>query len=1220
MRRLRNVFLAVAFMASGLGAQETRSMIFGRMVDPQSSAVAGGVVNVTNTGTNVTIPLKTNETGYYEANLLLPGNYEVTAEAPGFKKWVRSGITLSVSSRVQINIPLEVGAITETVTVTEEAPLLETNAVSSGRILDGRSLADLPVAGSNAVQLAAFSPGIHPRGGYRTPAHRAASAVAAMLYTPGNVGGRGVLDTSNELLIDGVPNVGVNRRIAFMPHTDALQEFRVETSNFDASVGHAAGASISMMTRAGTNAFHGGITNQHMQQRWNATPYFIGQTRNNSIAAAEAQGDTALANSLRSQHPMVSGRTNDYSATLGGPVILPKIFDGSNKLFFFLNFSGTNQRMVDSTESINVTLPTLANREGDFSQLLSADAVRYQIHDPLSIRRDPARPTNYIRDPMPGNIIPRSRWVNPAYEFYTSMLPTPNNHPTDPRREPLQNYIATAMPWHFNYYSVNNRFDYHHSYMHRFFARWSWSRFGEDKRDWTYDTPLRGLHRQDLQRAHVAGTVDWIWTASPSTFVNVALTTNQYRDGNLGETTKTFKPTDVGLPAYLDAKAGGQTHLPLMSLAGYQSFSQGYATMSRTRTTTGKVDVSHIRGSHSLRLGFNTRQFYRSGGGGGSTAGAFSFGNNFTRRNDDTLTPAGNIGHSWAAFIMGLPNAISIASADSYATHTPAFGWYVQDSWRIGPKLTINLGLRLEYEQGMTERYNRMLGYFDPGATLPITDAARAAYAASPIPEVPASQFNVLGGSLYAGQGDGGRRIWQSELMWLPRVGAAYQFDSKTVLRAGYGISTDSLTALYLTPNQLGFSRPTATNVTNDFGATWLVGDPLNGVSPLRDPFPVRSDGTRFDEPVRDSLGLMAVAGRSFSFQDYPIRRARQQRWRAGVQRQLDSRTVVEIAYAGAYSDRTYVSRPLNALPERYWADGLVRNNAIASDLNRNLTNPFRLSNFAGLQTSNPAIYQDMSTLGFFTSGTIRKDLLLRPFPHMTGLTNSAASVGNARSHALEASLERRFAHGFNFNLAYSRLHARNADIFLNEYDTAPSWRPTPYGAPYRFTATSVVELPFGKGKPLFSEGVLNHVLGGFQLGVTYEYQAGPPLDFGNLFYYGNLDDIGTGPRTLDQWFNTDGFERDSSRAPAAFHRRVFPTRLDHVRGDTMNEWNMNVQRAFQFTERVRLSVRLDAINAFNRTIFGAPTTNPLSTNFGRITTMTETPNRLLQLQGRIQF
>jgi len=1149
-------------------------MIFGRMLDPQGSAVAGAPLSVTNSDTNVSLPLQTNETGYFEANLLLPGTYQVTAEVPGFKKWMRSGISLPVSTRIQIDIHLEVGAITETVTVTGEAPLLETNAVSSGRVIDSRSMSDLPVARGNASLLAAFSPGIHPRGLYRTPAHRAASATVAMLYSAGNVGGRGALDTSNELLIDGVPNVGVNRRIAFMPHTDSLQEFKVETSNFDASVGHAAGASISMMTRAGSNALHGGLSLQHMQQRWNATPYFIGLSHNREITAAEVAGDAALAKSLRSQHPMRSGRTNDYSASLGGPVILPKIFDGRNKLFFFVNFTGTNERLVESTSGINNTIPTLANREGDFSQLLLADAVRYQIYDPLSVRPDPDRPTHYIRDPFPGNILPRSRWSNPVYDFYNGLLPAPNNDPSDATREPLENYIATAIPWHFNYYSVNNRFDYYHSDKHRFFARWSWSDFVEDRGDWTYDTLARGLHSSDLLRAHKAGTVDWIWSASASTFLNVAVTTNRYRDGVLGAVTKQHKPSDVGLPMYMDERAAGQTHLPVMSFSGYRGLSRNYSTLSRTQATTVKADVSHIRGVHSIRAGFDTRQLFRTGGAGGDTSGSFSFDNSFTRRYDDTLTPAGSIAHSWAAFMMGLPSSISMIVADSYATHTPVYGWYVQDNWRIGPKLTVNLGLRFEYEQGMTERYNRMLSYFDPGAVLPITQAAESAYARSPIAEVPASQFSVRGGSLYAGEGSGGRRIWQSELMWLPRVSAAYQFDSKTVLRIGYGISADSLTSLYLTPNQQGYTRTTSTNVTNDFGSTWLVGDPLNGVSPLLDPFPVRGNGTRFDEPVRNSLGPMAVAGRNFSFQDYPIRRARQQRWRAGIQRQFGQRTVVEIAYAGSYADRNYVSQNLNPLPQQYWADGLVRSNDIASDLNQNVTNPFQLSNFADLQTSNPSVYQDMSTAGYFTSDIIRKNQLLRPFPHMSGLTNSAASVGETRTDALEVSVERRFAHGFNFNVAYTRLHARSADVFLNEFDGAPSWRPSSYGAPHRLAVSSIVELPFGNGKPLFSQGVPKHVLGGFQVGVTYEYQTGPYLDFGNLFYYGNLTDISNGPRTLEQWFNTDNFERNSSRTPAAYHARVFPTRIDDVRADHMNEWNMNVQRDFQLGERVRLSFR----------------------------------------------
>jgi hypothetical protein len=250
-----------------------------------------------------------------------------------------------------------------------------------------------------------------------------------------------------------------------------------------------------------------------------------------------------------------------------------------------------------------------------------------------------------------------------------------------------------------------------------------------------------------------------------------------------------------------------------------------------------------------------------------------------------------------------------------------------------------------------------------------------------------------------------------------------------------------------------------------------------------------------------------------------------------------------------------YVSHVLNALPGQYWATGNERNNTIANDLNQNVPNPFHISNFENLRTSQPEVYQQMSTLGFFTSSVIRKHQLLRAFPHMAGLTNSADSVGNVWTQSIELSLRQRFAKGVIFDVNYTGLRADTADIFLNEFDEAPTRRTSVYGAPHRFNASGVFELPFGRGGRFVSEGWASSIIGGWQIGVTYEYQTGMPIDFPNLFYYGNLSDIAKGSnKTLDEWFNTANFQRVASQAPAAFHSRIFPTRVDGVRGPSMNE------------------------------------------------------------------
>jgi hypothetical protein len=194
--------------------------------------------------------------------------------------------------------------------------------------------------------------------------------------------------------------------------------------------------------------------------------------------------------------------------------------------------------------------------------------------------------------------------------------------------------------------------------------------------------------------------------------------------------------------------------------------------------------------------------------------------------------------------MLGIPSAMTSDNNASYALMNPYYGWYGQDTWRVTKNLTVTLGLRLEYEQAPTERYNRALTYLDPTAQLPIAAAAQAAYAASPVPELAANGFTVQGGSVYAGVNGAPRQPWQNEVMWLPRLSAAWQFSPKMIVRGGYGIYHDSINVQNVTLSQSGFSRTTSTNLTNDYGVTWLAGNPGAGTSPLADPFPVRADGT----------------------------------------------------------------------------------------------------------------------------------------------------------------------------------------------------------------------------------------------------------------------------------------------------------------------------------------------------------------------------------------
>ena len=1212
----RTALAALVLFVSVAPSQETRGMIYGRVTDPQGAVVPGVRVTVTNVDTNTSIGTQTNASGYYEANLLLHGNYQVSFEAAGFRRLVRRGIVLPMSSRVEVSVTLELGPVAESVTVEAAAPLIDAVSASSGRVLDNRTQQALPTSFNNVTILARFTPGVQTNGEVRIlDANDQGSSSDYRIA--GSVGG-------NEWAIDGAPNQGIARQVGFLPHTDVVAEMKIETGGFEASVGHTTGAVVSLVSKAGTNEFHGSASFQHIQNRWNAANFFTAQLWHRRIAEAEAKGDYALAEQLRKTPKQPGGLKNYWAGTLGGPVWIPKVFNGKDRLFFFFSYYGKRWSETTSSQYLNHTFPTLADREGNFAPHLLVDAVRYQIHDPLSVRPDPARPTQYIRDPFPGNILPKSRINNPAYSFYSKIIPLPNNNPTDPKKEPLNNWLAVAMPWTADYIALTNRIDYHHSSRHRFYGRWLWDNYDFDRGDYTFET-MPGLMNSRAIRDNLNWIGDWVWTPTPTTLADVSLSMHRYRvSGSIPTGVRRFKPSDLGLPAYLDEKAGNWAMIPTMAASGYSCaiggcFGWAAPVIEHYRQSSLKADISNVRGRHTVRGGADIRLHSRAGGGGGYVAGYFSFDNYFTRRNSDTLTPAGSIAHSWAALMMGIPSGMSIATNDTYYMSSPYAGWYVQDTWRVTPRLTLSYGLRIEYEIGPRERFDRMLQRFEPTLKLPISDLAQAAYAARPLAERPASDFLVRGGTIYAGK-MGGRNWWDSELMWLPRVGVAWQFAPKTVLRAGYGLFFDTLNAMLNAPNQQNFSRSTSTLLTTDFGFNWLVGDPRKGISPLTDPFPVRADGTRFDVPLRDALGEMALAGRSYTWFPGNLRHARQQRWRIGVQRQLGQTIVIEAAYAGSYSDRNYLGRPMNPLPEKYWATGLVRNNAIASDLSQNVPNPFQLTYFSSLQTTHPLVYQDMSTLSFFRSATIGKAQLLRPYPHMGTLTVNG-NDGEVRTDELLLSFERRFAQGFNVYVAYTRNRNPEADYFHNEFDPWPTWRDSNDSRPHRLIGTSVIELPFGKSKPLARQGVPAALLGGFQLGITYEFQSGALLDFGNLFFYGDLKEIPLkGKKTFSRWFNTENFERNAARAPAAYHRRVFPTRVPDVRADWTNHWNGSLQREFRFVERFGLQFRMDVLNLLNRTQMAAPVTNPLATNFAECTQQAWTTKRFLQFQLRLAF
>ena len=1040
MRKLFAAMLLV-FTAVSTHAQETRGTIAGTVRDAQG-VIPGATAKVTNVDTNVGQSLATNERGYFEAPLLVPGSYRVSVEMTGFKTLNRTGISLAGGQQVVLDLRLEVGAIEESVTVVGEAPLLETNTVRSGASYSDRQLQELPVQGNQPILLARISPGMAARPQLPFLVQGQVTGPSSSATPLGGVG-------SVEYSIDGQTNNGRDRNMAFSPNADMIQEMRVESNGFTATVGHGVGVSIAMMTRAGTNSPRGTLNYTHWTNKLNGYHSF-----REEIFEVDPEAKAAFE----------AGRSHAVSATFGGPIVIPKLVDGRNKLFMFLNYSYDDSYIPGGGSR---THPRDARQlSGDFSDLLLLpNPAQYQIYDPLTTRPDPARPGHVIRDPFPGNIIPANRIVNPLHELLADWLPAPNRNPTSPSQQPINNLYLPAQPYNTNGPVWGGRVDYNASANNRLYFRGSANTFYENNQDWAYQS-ARGVMERNLKRSHWSGSGTWTFIRGTSVF------DGQFGVNNFAEDLKRIRgmdypPAAVGLPGYMEefcrARNENACAFPVLNVTGYGTFGSAPGSLSSTTNYQGQFNVSRVKGSHTWRTGVDARLHQKVGDNYGNSSGNFTFNNFYTRKADDTtISPAANLGLSWAAFMLGIPTTAQLDNTTSFDARSPYVGLYIQDTWRIGSSLTLNTGVRYEYENGVRLTNNQMITDFDPGAALTIGPLAEAAYARAPIPQVPVSDFTVAGGPLYATDPGQNGRSWKANSLWMPRVNASWSMNERTILQAGYGLFYDTLNASDFTPNQLGFSATTESAPSVDFGQTWIMGDPARGIAPITNPFPPRAGGNRYVTPLGTSLGADVAVGTPFTAENASREPARVQRVRVGLQRQLGTHMSVEVAYNGIFSDRVNVGIRQDYLPEEYWNSSNVRDITQQNLLNANVTSPFFIDNFAPLRTSDPELYARMATNAFFTSPTTQRHRLMRDYPHNstgTGLVFANLPLGKTRANSIEASFTRRFANGFSLGANYVGTHLRELTT-VHEFDREPWYLAGRSGRPAASPAAQWTRLP----------------------------------------------------------------------------------------------------------------------------------------------------------------
>ena len=1133
------IALAAILFVTCILAQDPRGAITGTLMDSSDAAIPSVTVRAVNSETGVTAVAVSNASGSYQLPFLPPGMYRVSAELAGFKRFVRDKIEVRVGETVSLPIRLEVGTVTETVEVTATTPLLETTNSSLGQVVDQRRIVDLPQRGGNPMELALLTPGVTNATDMRLRKAMAPEATSQIATD-------GAGTYNNEFQIDGINNMAADRgrgyaRIAYSPPVAAVREFKMQTTAYDASVGHTMGAVVNVSTTSGTNDLHGEV---HYVLRHSAfdAPNFFNNKNNTKLGVYQ---------------------DNRQGGSIGGPLVLPRLYNGRNRTFWFYVFE--DNRFGVPRQNTN-THPSAAERAGDFSELLRIPGgSAYQLYDPFTTT--PAPGGRFNRQPIPNNVIPRSR-LDPVGLNIAALYPLPNQVGTVDGRNNffLSNKAIQKTSQHML------RLDHAFSESHRAFLRLHYDFWKEDKNE-SFGTNIQGLFSNRPNRGIA---LDDVIVLNPTLVLNLryGFTSTKWWEFRRS---RGYDLASLGFsPALLSLTDKNQSPIPRIAVGAFTTISNwenGDGTNSSLAHSFA-ANFTKLQGKHAMKFGadFRVERSFNDRHPAGIVPD-YSFPTTYTRGPQDN-SPAASIGQELASMLMGIPGGSMSVSASS-ALQNNFIGVYFQDDVRLTSRLTLNLGLRWDYESPLTERYDRLVAGFDFTSPNPIEAQAKANYARSPIPELPAANFRTLGGLTWAAQGNTGRSPFNSEKnTWMPRIGFAYQANDKTIVRGGYGIFY-TINGIYnIVPIQTGFSQSTPIQASLDSGQTYIA--------TTANPFP-----RGLTQPAGPAKGLTTNLGQDITFHDRNRRRAYSQRWSLGAQRMLPAEFVVDASYVGSRVTRLTVTREYNATPAQYLSTSPVRDQPTISYVTATFPSPFN-----GID---PIYGQNISRAN-----------LLRPYPQFGSISGDDPS-GYSWYHSLQVRGEKRFSYGYTMQLAYTFSKLMEATEFLNNTDPMPYETISALDRPHRLAASGIWELPFGKGRRFGASlpRAVDTVLGGWQLGAVVTRQSGAPLGFGNILFAGNIKDIplSSGQRDVDRWFNVDaGFNKITAQQ-LANNIRAFPLRFSGIRGDDQRSWDFSIVKRFALRgERTQLTFRADVYNGWNQTNFAAPNAAPTNSAFGRIT------------------
>lgn len=1128
-----------AFLAAACFAQDFRAKVQGRVTDTSDAVIPGANVTLLNVKTGVRLTREANNVGLYRIDNVDSGTYTISIEAGGFGKFQQENFEIQAQADLTINAALKPGGVQETITVSESPVAVDFNSAGVRTTVDSKLANDVPRLDRNPFKLSLLNPAVLET--------RRQEMNPFQSLSPNSLDLGGGTSQRNDLLVDGSP-ITIGVKASYTPNPDAIQEVNIQQNSVDAESGHSAGGVISMTLKSGTNDVHGNV-------------FYVGRN-----PALNAVTDRTTGNKI-------AARYNVFGGVIGHPII-------KNKLF---NFGSYEQWKQLIPQSVLKTVPTAAERAGDYSQSLNINGGVRTIYDPYSTILDPAT-GRVTRTAFPGNKLPASRFDPLAAKFIQGIY-QPNASPDNITG--LNNFKYTPIQ-NWNYYNMSDRADW--------FVNDKWRVYGRFSKYLTYQDQSAPL-MQASPSYGPQGTARHAWTATGNAIYTMnARTVLDFRtdyhtmiDDN--DYPKYFLPDNAwesywpNNPWYKPYKTPGwPTFNPYIGIGGSNFYGlQGtlwWHTHINGSSFAGKM--SHQMGSHFIKVGFDNR---RTGGVSTTNAyPAFNFGAAMTA---DTFNNPNTkvVGNEFASFLLGAIGPDSVmATAPIGEVNTELYSVFVQDDYKLSRRISLNLGLRYELEVPFHD------GAYAESRGLDLSVANPEMQKTPPV--MPASVLALRNTPLkYNGAwvftSSENPNVWNTQKnVFLPRIGLAFKVDDRTAIRVGY--------ARYSTPSDLlnypttppGSAAPTLLAPPyGAFSATQSAPALLQGVpqATFSNPFPANNP---LIPPLGKTVGgYYGLGNNNLTYYDPEFKRTVNERLNVTFSRQLPNQILGEVTYFANWGRNLPFIYNANAMDPQI---GYTNKTAIDA----NVSNPF-------FNYLTPSVFP--GTLR--NQATVAVKTLLVPYPQYGNLF-VIQSGRHERYDSLSVKIQRPFQHGYNFLMGYSYSNERDEQFFdeVAAYKKVFDWFPSANGR-HRLSFASTYQIPFGKGRPFLSQAnrLVDAAVGGWQIVGTAYYKSGDYLRFGkNSNNLTIADMVASGDPTVSsptpqKWFDTSVF-----RVLPVYTPRANPWQYDGLKGPRYFEVQGTLSKTFTITERFKAELKISAFNLTNRLNRDLPDMNVLSSTFGQ--------------------